>query len=650
MAIVKMKHLHLLGIQEEREDLLQKLQRLGTVEVSNVDKTDLPSLSQPDSAALDEYKSCYQAGEQALEILQGYSKPNGPMFKPRPVISEKDLFAESERIKGWETITQITEAKGEISTLEGEKTALLQKKDSLLPWEKIDLPLETESTSGISVQFGVLPSGTDVKALGGKLSVTTDLAELTEASEGKDGVYALLTCYTPQFAEALELLKVSGWSRVNFRGAEGTAKENIKGIEERLSDIEKRSVQKAESLTRMGEFRPNIQKYLDGTQQLIVKEEAKTRLLDTDSTFYLDGWVVADKLGELESMLSGFTVAFETADPTEDEIPVVPVKLQNGKLSRSLSIVTEMYSLPAYNGVDPNPLMAPFFIFFYGMMMADMGYGLLMIFATQYVLSKAKPKGGMRDFCELFRMAGYSTFVWGVLTAGFFGNFVENFLLILNPSSTFTWFWPAVIDPMSQSIEILIAAMGFGAVHLLTGMVISFVKKTKDGKLKDAIMDEGSWWLLFIGGALGVLGSGWYVCYAGVAALVLTQGRANKGIGKIVGGVASLYDITGYFGDILSYARLMALMLAGSVIASVFNDLGMIVADGMGGGAVGLIPYIIIAFLGNALNFLLNLLGCFVHTLRLQCLEFFGKFYMDGGRAFQPLNMDTKYVDISGQN
>ncbi len=442
----------------------------------------------------------------------------------------------------------------------------------------------------------------------------------------------------------MEVLKVAGWSRVNFRGITGTAKENIFDIESRLSEITRTIAQREESLTRMAEHRKVIKEYLDGTRQIIVKEEAKSRLLDTESTYYLDGWVEADRWSEVESLLGKYEAAYEISDPTEAEYPEVPVKLKNGILSRSLSVVTEMYSLPAYNGVDPNPLMAPFFVFFYGMMMADMGYGILMVLGTQYVLSKAKPKGGLRDFCELFRMLGYSTIAWGIITAGFFGNFVENFLLILNPNSTFTWFWDAQIDPMTQSIEILIAAMAFGAVHLITGMIVSFCKKAKDGKFMDGVMDEGSWWLLFVGGAMGVLSGNWVVCYAGVAAIVLTAGRANSGIMRVVGGVAKLYDITGFFGDILSYARLMALMLAGSVIASVFNDLGMIVAGDM--GVIGLIPYVIIAFLGNALNFLLNLLGCFVHTLRLQCLEFFGKFYMDGGKAFVPLNMDTKYVDL----
>ncbi len=649
MAIVTLKRLRLLSMQENREELLQKLQRLGCVEISDTDSQEVPQLKKANSSQLDLGKAQYQAGVLALEILNGYSKANTGFASPRPQVSEKDLANQSDRDKAWEYIQQITQGKADMGDLQGEKNTLLQKKDNLSPWASLDVPLDSKASETLTLQFGSFPTGTELATAQSALLSATDLAELSLAQSAKEGVFVLLTSYTPELPKALEALKPLGFNKISFRSETGTAKENIQTIDNRLAEIEKKLAKTEETLARMGEYRPQIQKYLDGNQQIIAKEEAKSHLLDTEHTFYLDGWVEAEKWSQVESILDSYDVAYEVEDPTEEDIPFVPVKLKNGKLSRSMSVVTEMYSLPAYNGVDPNPLMAPFFVFFYGMMMADMGYGLLMVFATQYMLSKAKPKGGMRDFCELFRMLGYSTLAWGALTAGFFGNFVENFLLILNPQSTFTWFWPAQVDPMNQSITILIVAMCFGAVHLLTGMMVSFAKKTKDGKFMDAVMDEGSWWLLFAGAGMGAMGMGWIVCYAGVAAIVLTQGRHGKGIMKLVGGVAKLYDITGYFGDILSYARLMALMLAGSVIASVFNDLGMIVAEGVGGGVVGLIPYILIAVLGNALNFGLNLLGCFVHTLRLQCLEFFGKFYMDGGKAFRPLNMDTKYVDVQGQ-
>ncbi len=645
MAIVKMKRLRVVAMQADRSELLQKLQRLGCVEIRqpDIDQPDFPSLSTPDSKALTQAKNQHQAGKLALEILGGYSKPTGGMLAPRPVISEKDLFQESERNKGWDTIQQITTAKQDIANFLAEQTALQGQKDMLAPWVSLELPLETESTKNVTVQFGTLPKEVDLTTVKADLNRATDLAELSLAETRPEAQYLLLTCYTPVAEEAMAVLKAAGWSRTNFRNLVGTAQENFRRMEQELTEVAKKISAKEENLARMGEHRALIQRYLDGTQQIIAREEAASHLLDTDSAFYLEGWVEADKWAGVEQLLSQYTTGWEVEEPKEEEIPEVPVKLKNGKISRSLSVVTEMYSLPAYNGVDPNPLMAPFFIFFYGMMMADMGYGLLMIIATQYVLSKAKPgAGGMRDFCELFRMLGYSTFAWGAITGGFFGNFVEALLKTFNPDSNFVWFWEPLFTPLDDTISVLYASIAFGAVHVLTGMIVSFCKKAKDGRMMDGIMDEGSWWLLFAGIGVGVLTANWLVAYAGVAALVLTQGRKNSGVMRVVGGVASLYDITGYFGDLLSYARLMALMLAGSVIAKVFNDLGVITGNAF--------AFLLISLAGNTLNFLLNLLGCFVHTLRLQCLEFFGKFYMDGGRAFKPLNNDTTYVDIQGQN
>ncbi len=653
MAIVKMKRLRLVAMQEDRQELFEKLQRLGCVEISQPDMDlsgdDVPALRSPDSAQLSQARERRTAAAQALETLKAHSTAKESLLAPRPVISETDLFSQGNLEKGWNTITQVNTTKQEIIALEQESASIEDKRLALEPWKTLDVPLDFAATKGVTVAFGTFPGDGDFTQIQGKITAASPLVDLNLASTGREGHYVMAVCYTPVLDQVMEAMKEAGWSRANLRDYSGTAQENINALESRKAEIAQTIVSRGETLAKMGDQMAIVKQFMDSTDQTIACEEAKGRVLDTEVAFYLDGWVEADRLAEVESMLGGYTVGYQVEDPKEEDIPVVPVKLKNGKLSRSLSIVTEMYSLPAYNGVDPNPLMAPFFVFFYGMMMADMGYGILMILATQFMLSKAKPKGGLRDFCELFRMLGYSTFAWGALTAGFFGNFVENFLLVLDRSSTFTWFWPGLVDPMNQSIQILIVAMAFGAVHLIVGMIVSFCKKTKDGHFADALMDEGSWWLLFAGAGMGVAGMGWVVCYAGVAAIVLTQGRHGKGAMKLVGGIAKLYDITGYFGDILSYARLMALMLAGSVIASVFNDLGMIVADGMGGGVVGLIPYLIIAFLGNALNFLLNLLGCFVHTLRLQCLEFFGKFYMDGGKAFNPLDLNTNFVDLSEQ-
>ena len=199
---------------------------------------------------------------------------------------------------------------------------------------------------------------------------------------------------------------------------------------------------------------------------------------------------------------------------------------------------------------------------------------------------------------------------------------------------------PALFTPLNDTLMILVGAIALGGVHIVTGMAVSFIRKLQAGQVLDAVFEELTWWIVLAGvGCMVLLGTN-LVLYAGLALVVIGPLVTGQGFGKVTGIFGSLYNhVTGLFGDFLSYARLMALMLAGSVIAQVFNTLGAIPGN--------IVIFLVISLAGNALNFALNLLGCYVHDLRLQCLEYFGKFYEDGGKPFRPLAMETKYVDIT---
>ncbi|MBR5741887.1 MAG: V-type ATP synthase subunit I, partial [Firmicutes bacterium] len=231
---------------------------------------------------------------------------------------------------------------------------------------------------------------------------------------------------------------------------------------------------------------------------------------------------------------------------------------------------------------------------------------------------------------------GISTFVFGALTGGFMGDFIPQFAKIAFGKDIAL---PALFSPLDSITTILIGSMALGVVQIVTGMAISVVLKCKKGQFLDAFFGEITWWVVFAGLALMVLKVTPYVLYAGIALVVIGPLVQGKGFGKITGIFSSIYsNVTGYFGDILSYSRLMALMLSGCVIAQVFNTLAALFGS--------VIPFVIVALIGNLFNMALNILGCFVHDLRLQCLEFFNKFYEDGGKPFEPLENRTKYVDI----
>ncbi len=310
--------------------------------------------------------------------------------------------------------------------------------------------------------------------------------------------------------------------------------------------------------------------------------------------------------------------------------------------------------------MDPNPLMAPFFIIFFGFMMNDIGYGLLMVLGTLFFLMKARPKGSMRDMMTMFFMCGIASTFWGCLTGGFFGDFLPKLFDLIgiaagvpgyhDASGAFVWFWKPVFTPINDIILVMVGAMAMGVVQVFTGMAVSVEEKFRHGNALDAVTQEIAWWCILIGaaiaiggpmipGAPAVLGSvGMGLLILGAVLLLAGNLIRAKGLGGITGFVGDVYNgVSGYFSDILSYLRLMALMMAGSIIASVFNTLGSV---------FGLVPFIVVAIIGNVLNLVLNLLGCYVHTMRLQCLEFFGRFYQDGGKPFRPLAVETKYVDI----
>ncbi|MEG0765599.1 MAG: V-type ATP synthase subunit I, partial [Pseudoflavonifractor sp.] len=294
------------------------------------------------------------------------------------------------------------------------------------------------------------------------------------------------------------------------------------------------------------------------------------------------------------------------------------------------------------DGVDPNPLIMPFFVFFFGFMFADLGYGIILMLASLFIQKKMKPKGTMGYMMGLMFECGAASAVIGFFTGGFFSDSIKTVCTMMDwavPNIPFLTSGP-LLDVTNDPLTVLIFCMAVGVVQLITGMAVNAYMLIRDGHWFDALCDVGTWWLVFAGIAVFAITGNWYVIAAGGVAIVLTQGRNGKGIfGKFSGILGSLYNnITGYFGDVLSYSRLMVMMLAGSVIGSIFNLLGSMPGN--------IFVFAVVFVVGHIFNMGLNVIGTYVHASRLQYLEFFGKFYKEGGKPFQPLNLNTKYVDI----
>lgn len=647
MAIVTMRHLRLIGLQAEREEMLRRLQHLGCLEITEPEPASddplLEKLRIPEAAELQRIREQYTAAEQALQTLTDHTPKEKNALEPLPFIDEQALTDESQLADGKSAAERLNRCREELASLQSRSEKLAAEEAQLLPWESLTMPLECATTEKVLIQMGTLPAVVPPEQIREALEAAGDLYEFREVSVDRERRYAVLTVHISQAEDHVAAVKALGWSRVAPSDRRGTAGENLAALRREQAELAERKAALEQEIAKCADQKPELRQLSDASRIEMDRGEAKGRTRETAETFLLEGWFPAENTKELEMLLEGCTCVWQMTDPVPEDYPRVPVKLKNNRFTGPLNMVTEMYSLPAYGSLDPNPYMAPFFILFYGIMMADMGYGLLMIAASLLVLKKKQPTGGNRNFFALLGLCGISTFILGAMTGGFFGDFIPQLVKLFNPESTFTWFWQPLFSPINDIIMVMLGSLALGCVQILVGMVIGFIYKLRHGEIAEALCEEAAWWVIIgCGVALGVTGNKVFL-WVLLAVLVISQSYGKKGIGgKIVGIGGSIYNhITGYFGDILSYVRLMALMLAGAVIAQVFNTLAAIPGN--------LIIFFVISILGNALNFALNLLGCYVHDMRLQCLEFFKYFYRDGGRAFRPVAAEPKYYRIAEQ-
>ena len=665
MSIVKMKRLRLIGMQSERESMLRLLQHLGCVEIDEPgdrkDDPDWASLTRPDTGALNEARDARSSVENALKALKKYGpKQKGGLLTPRPVITEGELFDDAAYRTGLADAGQLVALERKISALYAEQNKLRTQKLALAPWLALDIPLETASTPEVAVSFGTVAASTDLDAMDGALGAVTDLYELMRAGADNELKYLVFLCHRSVEENCQAVLKEYGFSRAALRGWTGTAAENDKRLDEQLAgaarELESTIAQVGEYASKKGA----LEQCLDRAGQEIAREEARCRLLDSSSAFFLEGWVPVPDEKKLLEQLGQYTCCWETQDPAPEDYPVVPVKLKNNKLTEPLTTITEMYSLPAYDGVDPNGLMMPFYVFFFGFMFADLGYGLILAGACAFINHKVHPKGGFGQLIRLMIMCGISSAVIGFFTGGFFSDFLAQFTGMLGLSQPVIPFLSVpdgvtgvpgpLLNVMGDPMTVLVFALAVGFVQIVVGMAVKFWMLCRRGQVVDAILDIGTWWVIFVGIGLFAAGIGNVAGYPVVliigCLMLLGQGRTAKGFGKVTAIIGAVYNgVTGYFGDILSYSRLMVMMLAGSVIGQVFNILGAMPGGGMP-PAIGIPIFFIIFIIGHAFNIGLNVIGTYVHTSRLQYLEFFKQFYEEGGRPWRPLNIATKYVDI----
>ena len=658
-----MKKLRLIAARSQREELLRELMLLGCVEVSEPaaepEDEQLRSLRRTGGAETAGYRSRQSALLNALRLLDRYAPEKKGLLTPLPEVSRSALLDESALAKDEEIAKGILALDEQIRRLAAEESRERSAMEAMAPWESFDIPLEKLGTETCLVTLGTLPAAVTMSEAETEISSVTEEAWIQEISSDKTLRWVALMTFRDKVEEVLTVLRPRGFSQVSFTGVKGTPAECRARSAKRLEELAAKKEELSGKLAAEAVHRRALQLGSDTLGTMIARAETGEKLLNTESAFYFEGWLTKPDENRLKQALEKYDCAWETEDPDPEHPEEVPVKLRNNALTRPYNVVTEMYSLPAYNGLDPNPFLMPFFALFFGMMFADMAYGLLLLIAGLVILWKGKPRGTMKNMAGLLVQCGISTFIIGFLTGGFFGDAVTQIgswfgkdwsmvppLGTIRLGSSVSIDLPLNLLEGNNPLYVLILSIILGAVHLAVGVGIGCYLKIKEGQWLDAILNDLCWWVILAGIGMMALGKGTVVLWVGVGMMVLGNVLTKKGLARITGIFGAVYNgATGYLGDFLSYSRLMALMLAGSVIASVFNQLGSL-GNANGPTVGGTIMFIVVFLIGHGLNFALNLIGCFVHTMRLQFLEFFGKWYRDGGRAFRPLNIKTNFVDI----
>lgn len=656
MAIVKMKKLEVIGMDSTRDCIISDLQDMGVVQIIERESEDLEEnqekfadLDPEIEAAIASIEAEINDAALALDVIKRHSTEKEPLFMTRRPVKEKDFDKKlKERYAIKKTVREILDLNIKLHKLKEERNRKVSDSKALAPWKKYDLPLDVTETEKTIIDIGIIPVMVDMDVLTERLEACSELISVHEINRDREFIYIFVISVKEKNEEIVTILRQYGYTPTMFRGFSGTPAENERAIEHALLDIDHDIEDTEEAIREYQRRRKDIECLYDALIIERDREKVKSTLFKTKRTFSLEGWIPVNCIDKATKLLEEDGCYFSFVEPDEDDD--VPVLMQNSSFVYPFESVTEMYSLPAYTGVDPTKYFSIFYAMFFGLMLSDGGYGVVITLATFIVLKKFDLEGATYKMLKMFFYCGISTMVWGALFGGWFGDFISVAAKVMfNKDVTVPAIW---FNPIEDPIKLLIFSLGIGIVHMFLGMGIKAAMLIKDGDWKSAVFDVFSWYMVIAGAVMWLGGSkisqglpkiGMYLTLAGMLILLLTGGRNSKGFGKVLGGLKSIYDITGYASDILSYSRLLALGLATGVIAQVVNTMGSLA----GGGIKGTIVLFVAFVLGHTFNLAINALGAFVHTSRLQYIEFFGKFYEEGGEAFEPFRRNTKYVRIT---
>ncbi|HAT4167301.1 V-type ATP synthase subunit I [Clostridium perfringens] len=645
MAIVKMNKFTLLAFESEKEKLLKKIQSSSEVEFINLQDEEkvegnevFESLSKDDlDAETTLIEENVSKTRSALDFLKEFVAEVGGLKalkagKESLTLDELEVKVEN---SNWEVVySEVKKMERELATLENEKTKLLGEIEILEPWQSFDAPLgELNNFKKVVAFLGVI-SSQNLENMKNEIESEFKESYIEVISNTDQDSYVFVMTMKERAEEMDEVLKNFGFSAFQTKYKE-KASVLVEEFKLKIQEIEAQKSDLKGVLSNYREEKRTLELAYEYYSNILLRKEASENFLKTDRVVVIQGWVPKNDNSSLEGIIQssvGDMYYLELEEVKEEEVAEVPVKLHNKGPAAAFDSITEMYSLPRYDEIDPTPLLTPFYLVFFGMMVADLGYGLVLFVGSLLAMKLLNLDEAQEKFAKFFMYLSIATTIAGAVFGTAFGFELKSI---------------GLINPSKDTNLLLILSVGFGVIQIFFGLFIKAYMLIRDKQYLYALFDVGSWIMLLIGlpmiffdGPISLVGK--VLAIVGSILIILTQGRDEETKGAQIGqGLYALYGITGYVGDLVSYTRLMALGIAGGSIAAALNLI------------IGMFPGIAVIIVGplffiaaHTFNMLLSLLGAYVHTARLQYVEYFSKFYEGGGKAFTPFRTINKFITI----
>ena len=650
MAVARMAKIIIVSHRSQASELLEALQREGICHILNADEA-IVSRDYPDIAASAERPKDIEGIlgrlQKSITFLEKHAharKGLTGILSPRAVIDEQSYNKVVSNEKILITIEKCEQLEASMEKTKSEIENLHSTLDMLSPWSSLETPVEEiGQLSQATCWAGLIPHQhlEQTKEKLGEFG-----AAIQKIGAAGNQVACLIACLKDQTDEVQKLLRSAEFEPVNFESMKGTASKLIRERSEKLEKAQSQLKSYTEQAAALSENLLNLQILYDHYQNLLNREQTRDTAPATESTVLLEGWVKEHDFYRLEKVVSAFDASSLTKiEPAEDE--EIPVEIENKRAIKPFEVITRLYGMPQHFEVDPTVFLAPFFAMFFALCLTDAGYGLVMVALMALFIWKMQ---GDKKLLWMLGICGAATVIAGALTGGWFGNAIQTFILGKPNKSIALWF-----DPFEKPMTFFILSIALGYFQIMAGLAIGLGHSIKRRDYLSAVCDYLSWLVmlnsvvLFLAAKFGAIPApigkifGIIALFPAVLIMLFSE-RQGGWAGRIGMGVYNLFSTIFYMGDVLSYLRLMALGMVTGGLAMAINVIVEICSKIPLAG----ILIAVVVFIGaHAFNIAINTLGAFVHTLRLQYVEFFPKFFVGGGKQFMPLSKEYQHIYIT---